>query len=145
MTDLADTAVETDVSLTDVADPGPTDPPHPDDDLDQALPDTFPRVYVERLRQENAKYRQRAERSDDLAKRLHVALVAATGRLADPTDLEFDQQHLDDPDALVAAIDALVAVKPHLASRRPLGNVGQGLSEQPASVSLASILRAGAN
>ena len=52
--------------------------------------------------------------------------MKATGRLADPTDLEFDEDHLDDPDALAAAIDDLLARKPHLASRKPVGDIGQG-------------------
>lgn len=119
---------------------------HPtDDDVSQTQPDTFPRAYVEQLRQENGRYRLRAERSDELAERLHAAQVAATGRLADPTDLPYDETLLDDPAALTAAIDALLATKPHLASRRPTGNIGQGLSEHPTTVSLANILRAGAN
>jgi hypothetical protein len=45
-------------------------------------------------------------------------LEALAGQLADPTDLEFDEDHLDDPDALAAAVDDLLARKPHLASRR---------------------------
>lgn len=134
-----------DVRQPDPTDPGTPDVPHPDDDVSQTHPDTFPRAYVEQLRQENAKYRQRAEHTDDLAHRLHAAQVAATGRLADPTDLPYDETLLDDPVALTAAIDALLATKPHLASRRPTGNVGQGLSEHPTTVSLANILRAGAN
>ncbi|WP_199254449.1 hypothetical protein [Mycolicibacterium mengxianglii] len=86
----------------------------------------FPRKVVEDLRQENGKYRQRAQRADAYAQRLHTQMVAATGRLADPTDLEFNEDHLDDPDALAAAVDELLARKPHLASRRPTGDVGQG-------------------
>ncbi len=110
-------------------------------DTEQAEPDTFPREYVQQLRDENAKHRTRAHRADDLAKRLHTSLVAATGRLADPTDLAFDEVHLEDPDQLEAAIDQLVASKPHLASRRPTGDVGQGMSPEASSVSLAGILR----
>lgn len=134
-----------DVSQTDPIEGGAPDAHPSGDEVSQAQPDTFPRAYVEQLRQENGRYRLRAERSDDLAKRLHTAQVAATGRLADPTDLPYDEDLLDDPDALAAAIDALLATKPHLASRRPTGNVGQGLSEHPTTVSLANILRAGAN
>src|SRR5699024_1753562 len=33
-------------------------------------PDTFPREYVEKLRDENARYRQRAGTADDLARRV---------------------------------------------------------------------------
>lgn len=104
--------------------------------------DTFPRSYVERLRDENAKYRQRAQRSDELAERLHRELVARTGRLADPADLPFDEAHLDDPEALAEAVEELVAAKPHLASRKPTGSVGQGvMSGASTTVDLAGILR----
>lgn len=104
-------------------------------------PDTFPRDYVEKLRDENAKYRQRAQRSDDLAKRLHTALVGATGRLQDPSDLPFEESHLDDPEVLAAAIEGLLRQKPHLASRRPVGDVGQGASAAHGTVDLAGLLR----
>lgn len=87
--------------------------------------ETFPREYVEKLRTENGKYRQRAGEADTLAKRLHTELVRATGRLADPTDLAFDEDHLADADTMVAAIDALLEARPHLASRRPAGDIGQ--------------------
>jgi len=107
-------------------------------------PETFPAEYVAKLRDEAAKYRTRAKRTDELAGRLHTALVAATGRLADPTDLQFDEAHLDDAEALTSAVDALLAVKPHLASRTPRGDVGQGASDSGANVSLAGLLRAGA-
>ncbi|QNK54290.1 hypothetical protein H7F30_12230 [Dermacoccus sp. PAMC28757] len=103
--------------------------------------ETFPREYVEKLRKENADARVKAKRADDLAARLHTALVAATGRLADPSDLEFDDAHLDDADALNAAVDELLARKPHLASRRPVGSIGQGATAPADSVSLAGILR----
>lgn len=106
--------------------------------------ETFPREYVQKLRDESAKYRTRAQQTDALAHRLHTALAAATGRLADPTDLPFDEAHLDDPDALNAAVDALLAGKPHLANRTPRGDVGQGASDSGANVSLAGLLRAGA-
>ena len=58
---------------------------------DQAEPETFPREVVEKLRQENGKYRQRAQQADTLARRLHLELVRATGRLADPSDLVFQR------------------------------------------------------
>ena len=66
----------------------------------------------------------------------------STGRLADPTDLAFDESHLDDPDALNATVDELLTRKPHLASRRPTGEIGQGASPPAASsVDLAALLR----
>ena len=101
-----------------------------------------PRSYVEKLRPESARYRERARNADAYAERLHVELVRATGRLADPTDLEFNEDNLDDPDALAAAVDDLLARKPHLASRRPTGEIGQGASPPAASsVDLAALLR----
>lgn len=88
--------------------------------------DVFPREVVENLRKENGKYRQRAQLADTYAQRLHTELVRATGRLADPTDLTFDEDHLADPDKMVAAVDDLLQKKPHLASRKPSGDIGQG-------------------
>lgn len=85
--------------------------------------DVFPREYVENLRRENSRYREKAKTAEA---RLHVALVAATGKLADPNDLPFNADHLDDADALNAAIDSLIGDKPHLRSRKPAGDVGQG-------------------
>lgn len=104
---------------------------------------TFSRTYVEKLRRENAGYRERANRADELASRLHNALVAATGRLQDATDLPFDAAHLDDENALTTAIDELLSKKPHLASRQLSGDIGQGNRGQSsaASVNLAELLR----
>lgn len=104
--------------------------------------ETFPREYVEKLRQENGHYRQRAQRADDLARRLHHALVRTDGRLADPTDLDFSDDHLDDDgEALSTAITDLLARKPHLAARRPVGDIGQGATTTSADVDLLGILR----
>lgn len=111
----------------------------PDSPADES--DTFDRAYVEKLRQENGKYRQRAQRADDLAHRLHTALVEQTGKLADPTDLPFDEAHLDDADSLTAAIDELLTAKPHLAARRIAGDIGQGASKPSDGVNLLNILR----
>ena len=108
---------------------------------DADKPETFPRSYVEDLRQENGKYRQRAQKADTYARRLHTELVRATGKLADPTDVPFDETHLDGSDALTAAVDDLLARKPHLANRRPTGDIGQGPSPESATVDLAALLR----
>lgn len=126
--------------------PDTHDGPHDAVDGSQDAEDaeTFPRSYVEKLRKENQTYRDRAKRADDLAHRLHGHMVAATGRLADPSDLPFDDAHLDDPDALTAALDDLLARKPHLASRRPVGSIGQGAAPTSETVDLSAILRAGA-
>ena len=112
-----------------------------DDAGTEEKPDAFPREYVEKLRDENAKYRQRAQQSDKLAQRLHTALVDATGLLQDPSDLQFNEDHLDDPEALQQAIDDLLAQKPHLAARRPRGDVGQGETGSSNTVDLAGMLR----
>jgi hypothetical protein len=118
-----------------------------DDDLSTTVEsseeelDTFPRPYVVKLRSENARYRERARNADTYAKRLHTELVRATGKLADPSDLDFSEDHLDDPDTLAAALDDLLARKPHLASRRPIGEIGQGASPASSTVDLAALLR----
>ncbi|GAA3044107.1 hypothetical protein GCM10010528_24400 [Gordonia defluvii] len=109
-----------------------TDEPAGDDD-------TFSREYVEKLRQENGKYRQRAQKADDLAHRLHRALVAADGRLQDPSDLDFDDNHLDG-NHLTEAIGDLLQRKPHLAARRISGDIGQGAVSTPAEVNLMGLL-----
>ncbi|WBP93862.1 hypothetical protein O6072_22965 [Mycolicibacterium neoaurum] len=106
--------------------------------------ETFTRAYVEKLRRESQRYRERAGEADALAQRLHTALVAATGKLADPADLPFDAAHLDEADgvaAMAAAIDELLAAKPHLRSRRPFGDIGQGATRSDETVDLAGILR----
>ncbi len=107
--------------------------------------ETFPREYVVKLRQEAADARVKAKDRDTLAERLHLALVAATGRLADPSDLVFDDEHLDNAEALDAAIDELLTRKPHLASRRVVGDVGQGATGGGSDVDLAGILRSAAS
>ena len=93
-------------------------------------PDTFDRAYVERLRKESAGYRDRVKqaeaRADELARRLHTELVRATGKLQDPRDMPFSEDHLTDAEALTAAVDQLVTDRPHLRSRKPVGDVGQG-------------------
>ena len=111
------------------------------DGTENEEPDTFPRSYVEQLRQENGKYRQRAQRADELAHRLHRALVEQTGRLQDASDLPFDDTHLDDTDALTTAIDTLLEAKPHLVKRQVKGEIGQGATPSTASVDLTALLR----
>lgn len=120
------------------------EPDNPEVGTTDDEPDTFPRSYVEELRRENGKHRQRAQQGDLYAQRLHTELVRATGRLADPTDLPFDAEHLDDPDKLSTAVDDLLARKPHLASRRPMGEIGQGATGSAGNVDLAALLRQGA-
>lgn len=102
-----------------------------DGDPEEEPQQTFDRKYVEKLRKESAKYRDKAKRTEELEKRLHHALVAQDGRLADPSDLEFNPDHLDDADALSDAIANLVAKKPGLRAQRLSGDVGAGVREKP--------------
>lgn len=113
----------------------------PEVETEETEPETFPREYVQKLRDESAKYRTKAGKADDLARRLHVALVAATGRLADPEDLPFDESHLEDEYDLLSALDDLLVRKPHLASRKPSGDVGQGAGSGSDDFNLAGLLR----
>lgn len=119
--------------------------PNPEGEVVDENADTFPRKYVEDLRTESAKHRTEAKEArealEPLQRRLFETLVEKSGRLADPTDLAFDAALLDDA-ALTAAIDALLEAKPHLASRRVAGDVGQGAGEPVESFSLAGLLSA---
>lgn len=105
--------------------------------------ETFPASVVRDLRKENARYRDRAKAADDLREALWQARVAATGRLADPTDLAMpeDADPLD-VEQLNAAVDDLLARKPHLAARSVTGAIGQGGgSTDTASVDLVQWMR----
>jgi hypothetical protein len=112
-------------------------------------PETFPREYVEQLRREAAEARTRAALTDAAATRLVSALVRLDGRLVDPTDLAasddlLDEDGLPSPEKVTAAVDRLLALKPHLASRRPAGTIPQGATSEPAGAPLAGLLRAAA-
>ena len=135
------TVVDVTTDDQDVQEPDSLDAATDSDSESESEPDTFDRAYVEKLRQENGKYRQRAQRADDLAHRLHTALVEQTGKLADASDLPFDEKHLDDADSLTAAIDELLTAKPHLAARRVAGDIGQGATKPSDGVNLLNILR----
>lgn len=108
--------------------------------------ETFPRAYVEQLRQESAGYRTRAQRSDALAAALWEARVAATGRLVNPAELPLpDDADPMDAEAVNAAVEALLTAKPYLANRIPRGDIGQGAVGGGEDFSLADVLRAGAS
>ena len=102
--------------------------------------DSFSREYVQELRQESAGYRTRVR---DLEQQLHRLQVQQTGALADPADLPFDAAHLESPEALQGAIDALLADKPHLKARSfAPGGAAQGAKgTAPAGVDLLGMLR----
>jgi hypothetical protein len=112
-------------------------------EIDADEPETFDRDYVSKLRQESAKHRTRAKQADEYAQRLHAQLVKADGRLADPTDLSFDEEHLTDPEKLAAAIDSLLEAKPHFRSRKPAAgtDIGQG-QRGPAAAPAPSLIGA---
>lgn len=114
---------------------------HQPDETPETEPKVFDEAYVQRLRDEAAGYRVKAKAADALAARLHTALVAATGKLADPTDLAFDPAHLDDETALTAAVDDLLTKKPHLAARKVAGDVGQGARGGTSQMSLLDFAR----
>lgn len=115
------------------------------DGVSEGDPETFPRSYVEKLRGEAAAARVKAQKAEELAGALWEARVAATGRLADPTDLALpDDADPLDPDAVTAAVDELLARKPHLASRVPRGDVGAGVQQESTAFSLGGMIRAAA-
>lgn len=151
-TDPTDETLDSNPQETPQTPAGTTDAPVEGESVPNGLetnsedPETFPREYVVKLRKESANHRERAKRADDLAHRLHTALVSASGKLADPADLPFNDAHLDSPEALQEAIQTLLTERPHLANRKPMGNIGQGhMSEAPATLSLGGLLRANAN
>lgn len=115
------------------------------DGVSEGDPETFPRSYVEKLRGEAAAARVKAQKSEELAGALWEARVASLGRLADPTDLPMptDADPLD-PEAVTAAVDELLARKPHLASRVPRGDVGAGAVPEETPFSLGGMIRAAA-
>jgi len=111
--------------------------------------DTFPRSYVKRLRERSAGYRARAKdaeaRTAELERALFTERVRALDVLADPSDLPFDAELLEDPDALRAAADDLVARRPPY-RRRGIA-AGTGSRDEAGSgpgVSLLGLMRGGA-
>jgi hypothetical protein len=110
---------------------------------------TFSADYVKSLREEGAKYRLKAKRSDNLARVLVTEYARGTGKLVDASDLNYSDELLGEdgnPDAQKVrdAVEALIASKPHLAAIRPVGDVGQGTQNADTMPGLASMLRAGA-
>lgn len=80
-------------------------------------PETCDREYLQKLRDEAAGHRVKAERAEALAAVLVTAQAALTGKLADPTDLPFSDELLDedgfvDEGKVQAAVDDLVKRKP---------------------------------
>lgn len=151
-------AVATEPSTEGVSTEEPETPPVDDGGDAGAPPDgdqgteqeTFPREYVEKLREEAAAHRTKAKRAEDAETLLRTLAIAdaTRGLLTDPTDLQWSDDLAGDdgwpaPEKITAAAEALVSTKPHLG--RPSGDIGQGRhSETDDGVSLAALLKAGA-
>ena len=110
-------------------------------------PDTFPAEYVRRLRAEAAEARVKAKIADTANEHLLAAYAANDGRLVDVEALALSPDLLGDDglvsrDKVAERIGELIAVKPHLASRRPTTTLPMGVQpEAPAEVGWLSVLR----
>ena len=122
-------------------DKGAISNPTPEDE------ETFPRKYVEELRTENGTYRNRAKdaeaKADELAKALWTERVRSLGVLADPADLPYDPEALDDLELIRSQADDLLGAKPHLRTRQITERVGQG-ERGAETISLVELLQRGA-
>jgi len=139
----------TEHSTEPTVDPEVEPAPAPGADAPPDEPETFDREYVQKLRDEAAGHRVKAKRAEALSAALVTAQAAATGKLADATDLPYDEEMLDDdgvpdPDKVLAAVEDLLGRKPHLGARRPRGDVGQGARPERQEEGLAAMLRRGA-
>lgn len=116
-----------------------------DEDLD-ALAHPAARAVVTKLRKEagdtRKKLRETEARTDELAAQLWRYRVAETGLLADPEDLPYDPDALDDPDKVRALAEDLVTRKPHMRSTRIRSRAGQGVGTASEPVSLSAMLKA---
>lgn len=117
--------------------------------------DTFPRDYVEKLRQESAESRTARKDAEQQLAALQDAYrglavtQAVSDVLADSTDLPWSDDYLDAETGLVdaskvrTAAEELALAKPHLARAR--GDAGQGYrSTNSGTVNLADMLRSNA-
>lgn len=144
---LEQSAVEDQTAAPEAPAPAPVD--NEGTDTAQATPpqgnegDTFPRAYVEELRKESAKYRERAAQAEKVGaerdKALFTALVKLDGRLADPAALTFDPALLD-PAAIESKITEAIAANPRLAKTAVGGDIGQG-QKGGAAFDLISFIR----
>ena len=128
--------------------PAEDDDQQPAEDDDQQ---TFPLPYVKRLRERSAGYRARAKTAEarvgELERELFTERVRALDLLADPADLPYDSELLDDPDALAEAVQQLVRDRPHYRRRGTIDAAGTGSRDQAGAadgVSLTGIMRGSA-
>ena len=84
-----------------------------------------------------------AAQVDALSQGLFAAQVAATGRLVDPSGLPYDAALVNNPEALDAAITALLLASPHLGRIVVSGDVDQDARDEvePPAPNLLSILK----
>lgn len=91
--------------------------------------DTFPRSYVEKLRDESHGYRTERNAAVERVAALTAAVwdqqLTLDGRLADNTDIAMPEDFDGDPESVTAAVTELLESKPHLAARRAGGDIGQ--------------------
>jgi hypothetical protein len=137
------TTEETAETPTQESDPTPADLPA----QVESESETFTLDYVKQLRDEAAANRVKAKRTDEANVRLVQALAAADGRLIEASELAYSEALTDD-DGIVtgekvsAAIDALIASKPYLSSRRPTVPIVQGVQPQiPDAPGLFTLIR----
>lgn len=80
---------------------------------------------------------------DAMSQGLFAAQVAATGRLVDPSGLPYDAALVNNPEALDAAITALLLASPHLGRIVVSGDVDQDARDEvePPAPNLLSILK----
>lgn len=101
--------------------------------------------HLTEVRREAAGYRKRLRETETQLQQVQAELfharVAATGKLADPSDMPVDVELL--AGGLDDAIDELLQAKPHLKARS-FGDIRQGERGERAAVSLADILRTNA-
>lgn len=135
---------------------GVEDPHNDDDELEDELEDgddpdesdesgDDPEPAVVRARNQAARYRRELRETESELERIRgelwTARVEALGLLADPADLPFDPDALEDPAKLRELADELLTRKPHLRSRRIRTRAGQGEGASDGEFSLAGLLR----
>lgn len=95
---------------------------------------TFSADYVKSLRDENAKQRMKAKRTDEANQRLLESIVHIDGRLVDSSALSLDDSLLDDRGLVDQAkvqerIQEMIQSKPYL--RKPVAPLPQGVLTSP--------------
>lgn len=98
-------------------------------DDDQRDDDTFPRSYVQRLRERSNGYRlQLRERESEVAalqRQLFTERLQRLDLVVDVDAVAFDPALLDEPNALQEHVEQLLDAKPYLRKRKVSGNIGQ--------------------